>query len=46
MRVTKYVRSDGESWMLVKLRCSAHVSYHRFDNLMQANGWVHWSTSA
>lgn len=44
MRVTKYVKSDGENWMMLKLRCSAQVSYDRLDKVMRANGWIHWST--
>lgn len=43
MRLTKYLRSDGESWMLLKIRCSSHVSYERLNDLMHKNGWVRWS---
>lgn len=43
MRVTRYVRSDGENWMVVNIRCSAHVSQTRLDRLMLANGWVRWN---
>lgn len=43
MRVTKYVKSDGESWLLCKIRCSAHVAYERLDALMLQNGWVRWN---
>lgn len=42
MRVTKYVKSDGENWMLLKIRCSAHVSYDRLNRLLRTDGWVPW----
>lgn len=42
MRVTKYLKSDGESWLVCKIRCSAHVSYERLNKLMLDNGWVRW----
>ena len=42
MRVTKYVKSDGENWIVCKLRCSAHVAYARLDSLMRQNGWIRW----
>lgn len=43
MRVTKYVKSDGENWIVIRIRCSAHVSYYKLDRVMRANGWIHWS---
>jgi len=43
MRVTKYVRADGENWQMLKIRCSAHVSYDRLDKALLQAGWVHWS---
>lgn len=43
MRLTKYVKSDGESWMMVKIRCSVQAAYSRLDALMLQNGWVHFS---
>lgn len=42
MRLTKYVKSDGENWMMIKIRCSAHCSYDRLNKLMLDNGWVRW----
>lgn len=43
MRVTRYVRSDGENWIAANIRCSAHVAYQRLDALMLANGWIRWN---
>lgn len=40
MRLTKYVKSDGESWIMIKIRGSAHVSYTRLNALMRENGWI------
>lgn len=43
MRLTKYCKSDGEGWMVIRIRCAKTVSYDRLNKLMAQNGWVRWS---
>lgn len=40
MRVTKYVKSDGQNWIMIRVRCSVTVSYDKLDKMMIQNGWV------
>lgn len=43
MRVAKFVRSDGENWQLVRIRCSKTCSLDRLYQTMHANGWVRFN---
>lgn len=42
MRVTKYLRSDGENWVVARIRHSPHLMSGRLDDLLAKNGWIKW----
>src|SRR5712664_1618680 len=43
MRVTKFVRSDGENWQMVRIRASAQCPLRLLYAAMEKNGWIRWS---
>lgn len=43
MRVTKYARSDGQNWIVARIRHSPHLASAQLDTMMRMNGWVRWN---
>jgi hypothetical protein len=43
MILCKYVKSDGENWIALRIRVAPTHSQARLDDVMRQNGWVRFS---